>query len=368
MSFRMVAVWAVVALGACSAPAVHEQPSAAAEIIVADVAVPTADNPRHTEGDIVALADGRLLLAWSDFYGGAEDHSEGHISARISADGGRTWGERYRLQENIGEQNVMSTSLLRSNVSGDILLFFAVKNSRSDLHFRVRRSSDEGRTWSEPALVGGDPGYYVMNNARVLQLEDGRLLAPMAFIDEVFKPGSVFRTVVYYSDDDGATWTRSEDELEAPLRGAMEPGLVELNDGRILQLIRTQTGKIYHSFSADRGASWSPAEPWMIESPEAPATIVRLPDDRLALFYNPNFVEGAGHGGARTPLVAAVSTDEGASWSDPLVIEDDPSQSFSYVSATPLEDRLLLTYWVGQDRQYGLRFRSLPLEWFEAAP
>ena len=353
---------------ACSTPVAEEPAAAPAEIIVEDVAVPTDDNPRHTEGDIVVLKDGRLLLAWSDFHGGSEDHSEGWISARTSSDGGRTWGERYTLQENIGEQNVMSTSFVRSNVSGDILFFFGVKNSRSDLHFRLRRSSDEGATWSEPAPVGDDPGYYVMNNDRVLQLADGRLLAPMAFIDEVFKAGSVFRTVVYYSDDDGKSWARSASELGAPQRGAMEPGLVELNDGRILQIIRTQVGKIYHSYSSDRGETWSPAEPWIIASPEAPATIVRLQDGRLALFHNPNFVEGGDHGGPRTPLAASVSSDEGASWSEPRVLEDDPTRSFSYISATPHEDRLLLTYWVGQDRRYGLRFRSLPLEWFRAAP
>ncbi len=337
-------------------------------MFVVDVAVPTPDNPRHTEGDIVVLRDGRLLLAWSDFHGGSEDHAAGRISARISGDEGLTWGERFTLQENIGEQNVMSTSFVRSTVSGDILFFYGVKNSRSDLHFQMRRSRDEGRTWSYQVDVGDDPGYSVMNNARVIQLFDGRLLAPMAWVDEVFRPGSLFRTVVYYSDDDGETWTRGADELEAPMRGAMEPGLIELDDGRVLQIIRTQTGRIWHSFSTDRGASWSPAEPWTIPSPEAPATITWLSDGRLALFHNPNFVEGADHGGPRTPLAAIVSSDEGQTWSRPLILEDDPGAGFSYVSATPHQDRLLVTYWVGRDRLYGLRFRSIPLRWFEAAP
>jgi sialidase-1 len=356
---------ALVLLAACGGgPPAPEPP----EMFFVDVAVPTPDNPRHSEGDVVVLRDGRLLLAWSDFRGGSEDHAAGHISARVSDDGGRTWGERVTLQENVGEQNVMSASFLRSSRSGDILLFYGVKSSRSDLHFQMRRSRDEGQTWSEPVAVGDDPGYYVMNNARVVQLNDGRLLAPMAWVDEVFRPGSIFRTVVYRSDDDGETWTRGADELEAPLRGAMEPGLIELNDGRVLQIIRTQTGRIWHSFSVDRGTSWSPAEPWLIPSPEAPATMTRLGDGRLALFHNPNFVEGADHGGPRTPLAAIVSSDEGKTWSRPLILEDDPDSSFSYVSATPHEQRLLVTYWVGRDRRYGLRFRSIPWAWFEAAP
>ena len=34
----------------------------------------------------------------------------------------------------------------------------------------------------------------------------------------------------------------------------MEPGLVELRDGRVLQIIRTQLGRIYRSFSGDGGS------------------------------------------------------------------------------------------------------------------
>lgn len=357
----MTMLLCVAAQGACSDAFEPDRPQ---EIIVRDIAPATPNDPRNTEGDLIVLHDGRLLAVWSDFYGGSRDFSAGRISARTSADGGRTWNDRFTVQENIGAQNVISASLLRSNVSGDILLFFGVKNSRSDLHFYVRRSSDEGESWSGALPVDEEPGYAVMNNDRVLQLEDGRLLAPFAYTPEVM-PDLAFETVVYYSDDDGLRWTRSSSRLEAPLRGAMEPGLVELADGRILQIIRTQTGKIWHSHSADRGSTWSPAEAWTVTSPEAPATIVRLPDRRLALFYNPNYVEGSAHSGPRTPLVVALSSDEGASWSEPLIVEDDMARSFSYVSVTPHQDRLLLTYGVGRDGLFDLRFRSIPLSWFE---
>ncbi len=54
------------------------------------VAEATAQNPRNTEGDIIELADGTLLLAWSDFYAGEmPDHAPARISAMISTDGGR---------------------------------------------------------------------------------------------------------------------------------------------------------------------------------------------------------------------------------------------------------------------------------------
>jgi sialidase-1 len=327
------------------------------------IASATAQNRRNTEGDIVVLRDGTLLAAWSDFYGGDRDDSSARISASRSRNGGRTWGSRFTLQENIGKQNVMSVSLLRSR-SGDILFFFGVKNSPSDLRFYVRRSRDEAISWSAPAVVNPEPGYYVMNNARVIQLTSGRLLAPMAFTEQVWTRREAFRTVVYYSDNDGVTWRRSPSLVEAPQRGAMEPGLVELADGRVLQIIRTQTGRIWHSYSSDRGETWTEAQPWTVAAPEAPSTLTRLPGGELLLIYNPVVRLDADHAGPRTPLVAALSRDEGVTWSQPKTLESDPAASFAYTSVTFDKDKALLTYWVGKGRMYSLKFRSLPLDWF----
>ena len=213
---RIIAVLVVLFVCGCgSAPA--------PEIIEATIAPATGSNRRNTEGDIVVLRDGSLFAAWSEFYGGNRDDSSARIVASRSSDGGRTWGERFVLQENIGTQNVMSVSLIRSR-SDDILMFFGVKNSPEDLHFYTRRSTDDAKSWSAPVQMHDDPGYFVMNNDRVIQLKDGRLLAPMAFTERVWTSSEAFRTVVYYSDDDGRSWTMSPTKLEAPKRGAMEPG------------------------------------------------------------------------------------------------------------------------------------------------
>jgi sialidase-1 len=225
---------------------------------------------------VLVRRDGSLLVAWSDFYAGARDDAPARISAAVSTDGGRTWGPRYTLQENTGGANVMSVSLLRSR-TGDVLFFFLQKNSLTDLKVYVRRSTDDARTWGEPVLVTADPGYHVMNNARVIQLRSGRLLAPVASSKQVWTKNDDFRTSVYLSDDDGRTWRRSRTLLSAPKRGAMEPGLVELKDGRVMQIIRTQTGFIWRSFSSDGGETWTDAAPWDIESPESPRRPCSVP-------------------------------------------------------------------------------------------
>ena len=342
-------------------------------VIESFIASASATAPRQSEGDIAVLKDGSLLAAWSDFYEKSSDHAPARISAAKSPDGGRSWSPRFTLQENTGQANVMSVSLLRSR-SGDLLFFYLQKNSLTDLKVHVRRSTDDAKTWSDPVLVTPEDGYHVMNNARVLQLRSGRLLAPVATTRQVGTKNDDFKTVVYFSDDDGRVWRRGRTLVSAPRRGAMEPGLIELKDGRVQQIIRTQTGYIWRSFSSDRGDTWSDAQPWDIASPESPSTIARVPatGDWL-LVLNPEVVWGnpektlfgANHGGPRRPLAAMLSRDEGKTWTAPRTLESDPAFAHAYTSITFHDGRALLTYYEYSEKtkQVSLKFKSVPLGW-----
>ncbi|MFW5914884.1 MAG: sialidase family protein, partial [Planctomycetota bacterium] len=140
---------------------------------------PTPEAPRNSEGSIVELDDGRLLLAYSRFTGGGADAATAHISARISDDGAHTWGDDCVLQECVGDLNVMSVSLLRLQ-SGDIMFGYMIKNAWDDCRLYVRRSSDEMKTFSEAVCATDQRMYHVINNDRVVQLSSGRLLVPAA--------------------------------------------------------------------------------------------------------------------------------------------------------------------------------------------
>jgi sialidase-1 len=87
--------------------------------------------------------------------------------------------------------------------------------------------------------------------------------------------------------------------------------------------------------------------------------------------WNPVYEAGAGHGGKRTPLAAAVSTNEGRTWSAPRTLEDHTDQEYAYTSVAFFENRVLLSYYVAENSadRISTRFRSLPLSWFyEVAP
>ena len=319
------------------------------EIIIA----PTSpENPRNGEGSIISLNDGRLLLGWTRFMGGGRDHSGAEVWGRISGDHGYSWSAPFLLQENIGQCNVMSAGFLRLD-SGALLFGFAVKNHPSkDCRYYVRRSYDEGQTWDKAVLTILEEGYFVVNNDRLLQTTDGRLLVPAAkAVNERYHCVST----CFCSDDRGQTWHRCAPYLGLPSSpvGLQEPGLVERADGALWMYMRTDRGRIYASLSVDSGESWSEPQPTELVAPVAPASARRLPesDDILILYndrrgvpYSPDRSTAFHH---RTPLVAALSSDGGQSWHNHRLVESDQEKSYCYTSIAFHEGNTLLTYYVG---------------------
>ncbi|WP_417849508.1 exo-alpha-sialidase [Thalassoglobus sp.] len=327
----------------------------------------TKEHPRYTEGSIVRLANGNLLYAATEFIGGGSDFATAHIVGKESSDLGRTWSDSRVLQKSTGNMNVMSVTLKRLNAPHDdtIALFYLEKNSHEDLRLYVRFSKDEAKTFGERILATTTPGYHVMNNDRVVQLSTGRLLAPVASTPNV-QGGGHFICRCWFSDDFGQTWQESEGKIDLPKRGAMEPEVIELKDGRVMMIIRTQLGTISTSFSEDGGNHWS--EPSHLEgiiAPEAPSTIRRIPSTGdLLLVWNNTFKDGEGHGGKRTPLTAAISSDEGKTWKHVKNLESNLDQTYSYISLIFVRNRAVMSHWVGEGGKLSSQYRSLPVSWF----
>jgi len=360
--------WALLApsLWACAAEA--GGPDEVARVLVLE---PGPDNPRNSEGDFIALEDGRLMFVYTHFTGGAADHAPAHLAARYSTDGGRTWtGEDVVIVPNEGGRNVMSVSLLRLQ-SGEVALFYLRKNSDEDCIPYLRRSADEGATWSGPTRCIPLDGYYVVNNDRVVQLETGRLVIPAALHG---LPGKGFFgrgvAMCFLSDDNGATWRRSKTTLEGPQgskTGLQEPGVIALNDGRLMMLCRTDQGCQMRSFSSDGGDTWSPPEKTGILSPVSPASFERIPaTGDLLLVWNDHSAIDPALRDKRTPFTVAVSKDEGRTWENTKTLEDDPDGWYCYTAVEFVDDHVLLGH-CGGDRRTGglnrLQVLRLPVAW-----
>lgn len=333
---------------------------------------PSADNPRNSEGDFLALKDGRLLFVYTKFRGAKDgDEAPAELAARFSADQGRSWTSTdLVVVPNQGGLNVMSVSLLRMP-GGEAGLFYLKKNSMQDCRLWLRRSMDEAGTWGEPELCIPDEGYYVVNNDRVRRLGSGRLVIPAA---RHAAPGQkwVNRSVAlcYLSDDAGKTWRRSTSVLEAPPQsrsGLQEPLVQELKDGRLLMLSRTDLGCQYRSTSSDGGDTWTPVEPTSLRSPLSPASTARIPSTGdLLLVWNDHAKIEPSLKGKRTPLCAAVSKDEGATWGPSKTLADDPDGWYCYTAIEFVGDRVLLAHCAGDSKVGRLNrtsFTSFDVAW-----
>ncbi len=335
---------------------------------------PTAEQPRNSEGDIIELKDGRLCLVYTRFTGGTADHSTADLVMRVSQDGGKSWSDDQIVVRHEGGQNVMSVSLLRL-ADQRIALFYARKESLEDCRPLMRISSDEAATFGPPTTcITDEVGYYVLNNDRVVQLGGGRLVVPVALHNKPGqeKPDWAGRVMCYLSDDVGQTWRRSQSVLEGRSPEGervtvQEPGVVELKDGRLMMLCRTNAGSQYVAYSQDQGDTWSEPAPSNLRSPLSPATVERIPwSGELLCVWNDHSGVHPFAAGKRTPHCVAISRDEGQTWSGSRVIEPDPDGWYCYTAMTFLKDRVLLAYCAGDSRVGGLnrlKVVSLSRDW-----
>lgn len=317
---------------------------------------PSENNPRNSEGDFISLGDGRILFVYSRYTGSStSDHAPAFLAGRYSSDGGRTWTKEDKIiLENEGGMNVMSVSLLRLQ-NGKIALFYLRKNSTEDCIPMMRISGDEAKSWSDAVPVITDKqGYFVLNNDRVIQLKDGRLLMAVALHNT---PAGKWKNQAdlfsYYSDDNGKTWRPSGKVPNSTDIVTQEPGLIEMKDGRIMMYIRASGGFQQLSLSSDQGETWSPIETSNIPSPLSPATIEKIPGtNHWLLVWNNNDGSNPEIKDKRTPLTVAVSKDEGKTWNHIKNVKADPDGWYCYIAVHFTGDNhILMSYCAGSRSQ-----------------
>ena len=300
---------------------------------IVTLAVSTPEFTRKGEGDVIELADGRLLLVYMEFSGTGSDFATTRLVSQHSADGGLSWsGHRVVTDTAAGDINVYSPNLIRA-ADGGVLLLFMRQHQTHPLTSTVYtwKSSDEGQTFSPLSELS--QGYYGLCNAVVKRTAAGRLLLPVCVIARpgAAAPGETYAGAVLISDDDGRSWREADNRVHLPMRGVVEPHVEQAADGRVLMVVRSQPGSLFLSESADDGVNWSSHKPGLRTQSPVPE-LTRIPGtDHLLMIWNNSLYDPAfrSHYGKRSPLSSAISGDGGRTWENVRDIETDPGRAFS---------------------------------------
>ncbi|MBO9605595.1 MAG: exo-alpha-sialidase [Paenibacillaceae bacterium] len=326
------------------------------EVTIITIGKYNEEFPRCSEGSIVELQDGRLLLSYIKFHKsshGSNDTAPSSIFSTVSDDGGYTWkDEKVFVQLEQGTVNTFSPNYLRLP-SGEILfLYFRYLQLEQGLPVfsrgLIKRSVDDGKTFVDDREMW-DREPLGFPSSVIKRLSTGRLLLTVERIQgNLWTETDHSLTGVVWSDDDGHTWNLPEHYIDLPMRGAAEGHLEELADGRVFMIMRTQLGAIFKSYSSDGGITWSKPQTTGLRAPESCPNLMRIPQtgDLMIVWnnseYDPNF---ATHKGKRSPLSVAVSKDEGETWHHIKDIESHPRWCYTNPGiAFTGEGKCILTY------------------------
>jgi len=298
---------------------------------------------------VVQLPDGTFVAFFVHDAKGIQE-----VVTRRSNDNAKTWSPLGSLLQLPKDPGNWAGPEALVDKKGEIHLFFL-----NDAHTGVIRTGEDQRpkigrmgqkrldiwhtksingrkSWQSPKLIW--QGYTGALNS-VIQLEGGRILLPFSFLTQrrwssrgdgldSFTFMGQYDCTVVYSDDDGMSWKLSTPDLRVQVPdivsayGAVEPVILEMKDGRVWMLIRTQMGRFYESFSPD-GSNWSQPEPSTLISSDSPAGLARLTDGRVVLLWN-NCLRFPYAYGGRHVLHGAISSDDGRSWRGYREVARDP--------------------------------------------
>lgn len=286
-------------------------------------------------------ANGDLLVAHKD----ASDHgrtADSFVMLARSRDNGKTWTTRMILPAAPDGSygwitNHGMTRLHDGTIVMNVIRHWNIQKNgerKYSSHGSFMRSRDNGETWEGPfpefvPSFLNDLGE-TYSYGRIMELSDGRLMAPFAGVPRGMDDYSLRSVGVGFSSDGGETWgdySIIHDDRVGDLK-TNETDLLKLKDGRYLAMVRSNPTKwLYKSFSSDEGKTWTPIE--KTEIPGNCPSLLRLNSGAILCGFRDRRAESPGMG-------FGVSYDEGASWQSYGNLYEAPNWDCAYPSLVRL--------------------------------
>jgi hypothetical protein len=277
--------------------------------------------------------------------GGSHEPEPGnHVVMCRSSDEGVTWGQPEIVQQTVECEHELTlpphyldpawrerlkpgiADTMSEVVVHDGVITVYVQNHDGWFgHWKLRTvsSTDNGKTWSEPVPFEPMPRRAFIRN--LYRTSWGEYLLPYQYYpvtkeleSSPMGDGSMAspETGVFVGPTPSGPWTKGA-PVKSP-RGWAENNVVELRDGRLVMLSRSDEGVLFRTESTDRGRRWSGYRRTEIPNPSSKYRLFRLSDGRILLLHNPAGRESRQTINksdlSRNPLSIWISGDDMQSW------------------------------------------------------
>lgn len=297
-----------------------------------------------------------------------------------SLDSGKTWSDLQVIADYPGKRAAGDPTLFYDRETGTLWVAYLYANEGVGLaggennpgygddtfHIYVQQSKDEGVTWSSPLDITRQIKPKELIAAWTapgigIQLKRGENAGRLIFCFSTMNAEKRQDSYVAYSDDNGKTWKSSRAGI-----GTNESQVVELNDERLMIVMRKDPGRRVIAFSNDGGESWSKQfKSDVLIDPKCQASILRYSstkegDERNVILYS-----NPAHTSKRRNLTIRASFDEGKTWPVAKTLNKDYS---GYSCLTKLPDGKIGVLYERNTLQDGekkhtLTFAKFSLDW-----